>query len=236
MLPEEDPFEEFKRHRSIELLESTFKGKAREKRERLKKLLHEYGSGPGLENKVEEEMKNFFDDSKRIAETIFSHFDEREEGGEKASGKKIEELFKESEESTREILNTLRGGEEGDSRQMQEALDQILERPLQSLQSYHESRSKAGKGISQEAVEGKSDLNAKSEEEDRAVTPQTTEQTPASRETRFSIRPNINEKKENVSLLDRLIFTSKKIDALLDILLEKKIISKKDLAEKMKDA
>ena len=94
-----DPFEDYKKRREIEIMESRFKEKAAAQRKRIEELLTSPEGDPGdIEDRVNQEMEDFLSESTRTAEEVLESMSD--EGGSGEGGQ-----LSRSEEIRREIRN-----------------------------------------------------------------------------------------------------------------------------------
>jgi hypothetical protein len=145
MVFESDPFEDFKRRRQIEMLEIKFKEKAREKQKELARLFQQ-GDGPeaeGLEEKVEREMLEFFDESTRHVQRLVGEFEKNRPGGQGARVQaEMDEFIRRSSQEAENLLLKLR--DTSSPPEIQGRLQNLLERSVQEVQKVTRSTLPAG--------------------------------------------------------------------------------------------
>jgi len=145
MVFESDPFEDFKRRRQIEMLEIKFKEKAREKQKELARLFQQ-GDGSeaeGLEEKVEREMLEFFDESTRHVQRLVGEYEKNRPGGMGARVQaEMDEFFRRSSQEAENLVQRLR--DTSSPPEIQGRLQNLLERSVQEVQKVTRSSLPAG--------------------------------------------------------------------------------------------
>jgi hypothetical protein len=135
MVFESDPFEDFKRRRQIEMLEIKFKEKAREKQKELARLFQQ-GDGSeaeGLEEKVEREMLEFFDESTRHVQRLVGEYEKNRPNGMGARVQaEMDEFFRRSSQEAENLVQRLR--DTSSPPEIQGRLQNLLERSVQEVQ------------------------------------------------------------------------------------------------------
>ncbi|MBN2490813.1 MAG: hypothetical protein JXQ29_08195 [Planctomycetes bacterium] len=105
MVFENDPFENFKRQRQVELIEQGFKNKAETRRKELDDLVRSGQRSSELADRIHEEMQEFFNESKEQVSRLFNESKHPDSvAAEKGVQEEMEAFFRESTATAERLL------------------------------------------------------------------------------------------------------------------------------------
>ena len=124
MVFENDPFEDFKQQRQIEILEKKFTRKAESRRNELGELVRRSKPSSELASRIHEEMQEFFQESQQHVSRMISQYDHPNTGTiERKVQDEMADFFRESTETAKDLLAHL-CSHEGDQ---DKATDQMVD-------------------------------------------------------------------------------------------------------------
>ncbi len=142
MVFENDPFEDFKRQRQIEILERKFKNKAKFRNQELNNLVKGSKPDDNLANRVHQEMQEFFAESQQHVSNLINQCDPEDSDTveDKVNGE-MADFFQTSTESIQDLITNLNDSEEEGSEvteRMVDHLDQLFQESINRIAQLHE--------------------------------------------------------------------------------------------------
>ena len=108
MVFENDPFEDFKRQRQVELIEQNFRTKAEKKSKKLHDLVRKGQGSSELASRINEEMQEFFNESKQHISSLINEADHPDSSSiEEKVQDEMADFFRESTETAQHLLQNM---------------------------------------------------------------------------------------------------------------------------------
>lgn len=142
MVFENDPFEDFKRQRQIEILERKFKNKAQNRNQELSDLVKGSKPDDNLANRVHQEMQEFFAESQQHVNNLINQSESPDSKTveDKVNGE-MADFFQTSTESIQDLITNLNDSEEEGveaTDRMVDHLDQLFQESINRIAQLHE--------------------------------------------------------------------------------------------------